>query len=70
MDSKNQPVRNTSGPVLNAQISTPKVAKSNREESGPITAAKRMISCWRQCCGLAMSMGRTESKGMPISDRS
>ena len=48
MDSTNQPVRNTSGLVRNHRKSAPKVTRSKTEDSGPITAANRTISCIRQ----------------------
>ena len=48
MDSTNQPVRNTSGLVRNHMKSAPKVTRSKTEDSGPITAANRTISCIRQ----------------------
>ena len=70
MDSRNQPVRNTSGLVWNIRKRTPKVRKSKTEESGPITPAKRTTCRMLQRCGLAMSAGPTASNGMPISEMS
>src|ERR1700740_2751610 len=44
MDSTNQPVRNTWALAWKTRIISAKVAKSNSDESGPITAANLTMS--------------------------
>ena len=70
IDSRNQVVRNSSGEALNTYSSTPKVAKSNSDDSGPIIAANRISRFMSHNCGHAVACGLTVSKGMPSSDKS
>src|ERR1700722_19529276 len=70
IDSRNHAVWYSAGVALNTSNKEAKVRKSNRDDIGPMIAAKRISPRMSQTCGRAVASGRTPSNGIPISERS
>src|SRR5690242_12627332 len=64
MDSRNHAVRNSSAETPKTRSSTPKVTRSNSDESGPITLANRRTPAMSQTWGREVADESTRSKGM------